>query len=63
MREKPKKGLPVHETGRLLQETEVRGMLREGDLRSMAAGGKIDPESVWRRLADSVDEHWLRVRV
>jgi hypothetical protein len=41
-------GLSVLETGWLLQKTEsqVRGMLRRGELRYVVDGRKVDPESV-----------------
>jgi hypothetical protein len=41
-------GLSVLETGWLLQKTEsqVRGMLRRGELRYVVEGRKVDPESV-----------------
>jgi hypothetical protein len=48
----PRMGLSVVEAGWLLQktETQVRGMLRRGELTYVVEGRKIDPASVRRRL-------------
>lgn len=47
-----KLGLSVSEAGWLLQKTEsqIRGMLRRGDLTYVVAGRRIDPASVRRLL-------------
>jgi hypothetical protein len=48
----PKLGLSVLEAGWLLQktDTQVRSMLRRGELAYVVEGRKIDPASVRRRL-------------
>lgn len=54
------RGLSAQEAGWLLQKTEsqVRGMLRKGELRYATSGGNIDPESVRSLLPDELVE-WI----